>query len=205
MAGLKRCLNLWSLCRQVLKRNIPGDFVECGVWRGGSALIMGSALKSSKQNRLLHLFDSFEGLPQPGLEDGTRAAEYSDEKNGGELVPIAKCEASLDHVRMTLFHQAGLDPAHIRFHVGWFQNTVPEVAESMGPLAVLRLDGDWYASTRVCLENLYPRLSSGGILILDDYFCWEGCRKATDEYRQKHCITASLVKVDEVCCYWLKP
>jgi len=120
------------------------------------------------------------------------------------MVPIAKCDAGLDLVKENLFHRATLDADRVEFHVGWFQDTVPVAAENLGPIAVLRLDGDWYASTQVCLQHLYPLLSRGGILILDDYYYWEGCKKATDEYRQQHGITTPMVQVDSSCGYWIK-
>jgi len=205
MTSRKRCMSLWNLSQAAVDQNIPGDFVECGVWRGGSALIMGLMLQRSTQPRFLRLFDSFEGLPQPTVEDGTRAADYSGGQKDGKLVSVAQCVASLADVKRNLFDVVGIDPARVKFEIGWFQNTVPVVAPQMDPIAVLRLDGDWYASTQICLDHLYPHVSPGGVVILDDYWCWEGCKKATDEYRAKHSITAPLVKVDDECCYWIKP
>jgi hypothetical protein len=204
MTTTKRCNNLWDVCQKVVKQKIPGAFVECGVWRGGSAVIMGLAAKRHNPVRPLHLFDSFEGLPEPGAEDGARAAEYSEGKAGGRLVGIAKCDATLEYVRMALFEQARLSPANVFFHKGWFQDTLPADAKTIGNIAVLRLDGDWYESTKICLEYLYPLLSQNGVIILDDYFCWEGCRKATDEYRNQHGITDPIVRVDQDCVLWIK-
>ena len=205
MTSFERCFSLWGLCGDIIARQVPGDFVECGVWRGGSALIMGSVLKKLNQTRRLHLFDSFQGLPQPSAEDGERAADYSDGQRDGKMVPVAKCEATIDHVKSALFNDAKLDPSYVEFYEGWFQDTVPVSGNRLSKIAVLRLDGDWYASTQVCLEHLYPRLSSGGIIILDDYYCWDGCKKATDEYRAHHHINAPLIQVDNDCCYWIKP
>lgn len=205
MTSFERCRALWGLCRMVISQNVPGAFVECGVWLGGSAGLMGLALKSSGENRHLHLFDSFEGLPEPGPHDGQKAKEYSGGRDEGRLSPISRCDATLEQVRRFLFERLTLDSAQVQFHVGWFQHTLPAIANQMEPIAMLRLDGDWYESTRICLEHLYPKLSPGGVLILDDYYCWEGCRKATDEYREAHGIVAPLVRVDEECCYWVKP
>lgn len=188
----------------LVRQQVPGAFVECGVWRGGSAGVMGLALKSMSDNRQLHLFDSFEGLPEPGPDDGNAAKDYSGGRAEGRLSPISKCDATLEHVQTFLFQQLKLNPSRIQFHIGWFQQTVPTTAPALGPLAMLRLDGDWYESTRICLEHLYPKLSRGGVIILDDYYCWEGCKKATDEYRQAHSITAPIVRVDIDCCYWIK-
>jgi hypothetical protein len=204
MTTFIRCKVLWDLCREQLRREVPGAFVECGVWRGGSAMVMGLAARRAKPVRPLHLFDSFEGLPEPDEHDGAQAAEYSEGKAGGRLVSIAKCDASLEEVKSALFGRARLSPANVVFHPGWFQDTVPAQAKSIGAISVLRLDGDWYASTRICLEQLYPRVSPGGILVLDDYFMWEGCRKATQEYRQAHGLSETIIRVDDDCAYWRK-
>ena len=86
----------------------------------------------------------------------------------------------------------------------WFQNTVPIDAGKLGPIALLRLDGDWYDSTKICLEHLYPLLSPGGIIIMDDYWTWEGCRKATDEYRDKFNINSLIQPIDGNAGFWIK-
>jgi len=205
MTTFKRCKNLWEIATQVSKRKIPGAFVECGVWRGGSIGLMGRALKHTAENRPLHLFDSFQGLPEPEEIDGVTAKEYSSGKSEGRLTAIARCEANLGEVQKFLLERLQLDPKNIHFHVGWFQDTVAKDAGQVGDIAILRLDGDWYASTRICLENLYPRLVPGGFVILDDYFWWEGCRKATDEFRAELGISAPIVPVDGECAYWIKP
>jgi len=204
MTTFIRCKVLWDLCLEQLRRKVPGAFVECGVWRGGSAIVMGVAARKANPVPPLHLFDSFEGLPEPDANDGVQAAKYSDGKAGGKLVSIAKCDASLEYVKSALFGHAGLSPADVVFHQGWFQNTLPAEAKSIGPISVLRLDGDWYASTKICLEHLYPLLSRDGIVILDDYFLWEGCKKATEEYRQTFGISDPILPIDDECAYWRK-
>jgi len=204
MTSTARCRSLWDVCQKIIKQKIPGAFVECGVWRGGSALIMGLVARRHDPVRPLHLFDSFEGLPEPGAEDGARALEYSEGNAGGKLVSIAKCDATLEYVRTVLLEKARLSAADIFFHKGWFQDTLPAEAKKIGRIAVLRLDGDWYESTKICLEHLYPLLSKNGVIILDDYFCWEGCRKAVDEYRHQHAISDPIVRVDRECVLWIK-
>lgn len=200
-----RCRSLWDSCKSVLEGNVPGCFVECGVWKGGSSAIMALAIKNARQKRHLHLFDSFEGLPEPTEMDGERAAAYSGGRKEGKLVTVNQCRAGLDEVRHLILDKIKVREEFAHFHVGWFQNTIPVDARQLGPIALLRLDGDWYDSTKICLEQLYPLLSPGGIIILDDYHCWEGCQKATDEYRQKNGITAPIVRADEECCYWINP
>jgi O-methyltransferase len=204
MTSFERCRALWNLSRMLVRKKVPGAFVECGVWLGGSIGLIGLAVQSLSEDRELHLFDSFEGLPEPGPNDGEKAREYSGGRSEGRLSPISRCEATLEQVRRFLFERLKLDSGQVQFHVGWFQQTVPATANQLKPLAMLRLDGDWYESTRICLEYLYPKLSPGGIVILDDYYCWEGCRKATDEFRKAHGIVAPLVQVDNECCYWIK-
>jgi O-methyltransferase len=195
---------LWNQTVETLARQIPGCFVECGVARGGSSAVMGLAIRRSGQARDLHLFDSFEGLPEPTDLDGAAAREYSGGRASGALESIHRCEATLEEVRQVLLVRLGLDRNRVHFHVGWFQNTVPSAGSQIGPIALLRLDGDWYESTRICLDHLYPHLSIGGIVIMDDYYAWEGCRRATDEYRAAHGITSPLTRIDCDAAYWTK-
>jgi len=187
-----------------LEQEVPGCFVECGVWRGGSAAVMGLALRHSGADRQLHLFDSFEGLPEPTEQDGSVAKEYSGGRASGTLTSVGRCKAGLDEVRAFLLGRLGLDESKVHFHVGWFQNTLPAASPTLGPIALLRLDGDWYESTRLCLENLYPHLSSRGMIIMDDYFAWAGCKQATDQYRAQHGIGAPLTRIDETAVCWVK-
>lgn len=204
MTGPVRCRALWNQCQQMLHAGIPGCFVECGVWRGGSAAIMGLAIRNSGQQRDLHLFDSFEGLPEPTERDGISAREYSGGRASGALRSVDQCRAGLEDVRALLLGRLGFEPSRVHFHAGWFQNTLPADAGRLGPIALLRLDGDWYESTRLCLEHLYPRLSAGGLIIMDDYWAWEGCRTATDEYRQANRINAPIQRIDAAAGSWIK-
>jgi hypothetical protein len=195
---------LWDQCSQVLQANVPGAFVECGVWRGGSAAVIGLAIRHSGQPRDLHLFDSFEGLPEPTDKDGIAAKEYSGGRAAGKLKSINQCEAGLGEVQSFLLGALGFDRSRTHFHAGWFQNTLPVIAPQLGPIALLRLDGDWYDSTRLCLEHLYPRVSPGGVVVMDDYWAWEGCRKATDEYRCAYQVNSPLFRIDVDAGYWIK-
>jgi hypothetical protein len=201
-----RCRTLWDFCKEVINKGVPGDFVECGVWKGGSAGIMALALQKfgSGQDRRLHLFDSFEGLPAPREEDGVQAAEYSGGVNTGALESVHQCEAGIDIVRQFLFQTLGIPQSNVTFHQGWFQDTIPKLGEGPSKISILRLDGDWYESTKVCLEHLYDRVPAGGFIILDDYFAWEGCKKATDEFRNARGITSPLTRIDVDCAYWIK-
>jgi O-methyltransferase len=205
MTNPVRCRTLWNQSCQVLWANIPGSFVECGVWRGGSAAVMALAIRHSGQGRDLHLFDSFEGLPEPTEKDGPQAREYSGGRASGALKSVDQCKAGLDEVQSFLLGRLGLDASKVHFHVGWFQDPLSRDAPKLGPIALLRLDGDWYESTRLCLEHLYPLVAPGGMIILDDYLDWTGCKKAVDEYCSAHGIVAQLAGTYPNAVYWVKP
>jgi len=199
-----RCRKLWDSCKQLLDQNVPGCFVECGVWKGGSSTIIALAIKDAGQKRHLHLFDSFEGLPEPTALDGEHAAVYSGGRNQGTLATVNKCCAGLEEVRDLILRKTQVPDELAHFHVGWFQNTIPADAGQLGSIALLRLDGDWYESTKICLDHLYPLVSPGGIIIMDDYFAWEGCRKATDEYRTQNKIISTIHRIDIDAGFWVK-
>ena len=165
----------------VIDQGIPGDFVECGVWRGGSMQAVALALLGrGVSDRDLRLFDTFAGMPEPTEEDraldGTPAAELLAESPRDAKIWAV---ASLDDVREGMA-ETGYPAERVHYSVGKVEDTLP--AQAPERIALLRLDTDWYESTRHELEQLYPRLSPGGVLILDDYSTWLGARKAVDEF-----------------------
>ncbi len=167
--------------RWVTRQQVVGDLVECGAWRGGCSAAMRLAQLDDElaSARALHVFDSFEGLPPAQTVDGPMAAAWqADVDNPGYY---DNCTASLDEVRAA-FSELGVPAEGVHFHAGWFDDTVPAYAAKAGPIAVLRLDGDWYSSTKVCLEHLYPLVADGGIVLIDDYYAWDGCARAVHEY-----------------------
>ena len=188
-----RIRNIYDLASDLEKRGVRGAFVECGVWRGGCAAVMAAVAKRARSGRLLWLFDSFEGLPEPTEKDGQMAAEYSGTTRG-ELRPIERLVAPLDDVR-TIMGRLGIDPATVVVRKGWFQDTLPAARSEIGPIALLRLDGDWYESTKVCLQNLYDEVVPGGHVVFDDYDYWEGCRRAVDEFLAERGIQTALQPV----------
>ena len=151
------------------RAGIAGDVVECGVAAGGSAALLGLTLDRHGSERALRLYDTFAGLPPPTEDDPdfSRAVQWT-----------GKCRGTLEDVQ-TLFHRLGLNMKRIRFAKGLFQETLPQ---SNGPVALAHLDGDWYESTVTCLAHIWPVLSVGGVVQLDDYGEWQGCRKAVDEF-----------------------
>jgi hypothetical protein len=184
MASRERLWATAMACRHVIERDVPGDFVECGVWRGGNALLAAALFRLHRADRRVYLFDTFGGMTVPterdrSAADGAPALEKfqaSQQADHNEW-----CYASLQDVRAN-FAAAGLLGDNVTFVQGDVLRTLEEPRNLPARIAVLRLDTDWYESTRKELEVLYPRLSTGGALIIDDYGHWAGARQATDEY-----------------------
>lgn len=200
---------LGTLYEQVLfaeRQGIPGCLVECGVWRGGAAAIMALAsLDAGREPRMLHLFDSFEGLPAARADYDGDVAVAMVGRGDGALIASGAWAADAEKVRQLIVDGLGYPAACIRIHQGWFQDTLPGAIEEIGSVAVLRLDGDWYDSTKVVLENLYPSVTAGGIVVIDDYGVFEGCRRACDEYLAVHEPGAYLHYIDYSGRYLIKP
>ncbi|WP_320533570.1 TylF/MycF/NovP-related O-methyltransferase [Robbsia andropogonis] len=190
--------NVIELAEDVIARRIPGDFIETGVWRGGMTILMRAALAAFRDPaRRVWVADSFAGLPSPDPAVHLRDAVWN------HVMGLAKClESDIDAVRAA-FARAGLLDDRVCFLKGWFNETLPNAPT--GPLALMRLDGDWHDSTRDALEALYPRLSPGGAVIIDDYGLPTGCAQAVDLFRRQHRITAPLIRVNRQAVYWRKP
>ena len=165
-------------------------------------------LRHGKVRRALHLFDSFEGVPEPDEKvDGSRAVGAVRAAGGGtsgRLVPVAMSAAPLGDCRTLLEDEIGYPAADLHYHVGWFQETLPHAAGDVGEIAILRLDADWHASTLVCLEHLFPRVVAGGFIVIDDYGEYEGCRNAVDAYLRDAGIRPYLHHVDSTGRYFIK-
>jgi hypothetical protein len=215
MLSAPRLFNAYEVMGTVEKERLPGAVAECGVWSGGGIGLMALASqRAGNRTRRFHLFDSFEGLPQPSAEDedvlvGFRSQHPDMSLNDlrtTSLQSIGACKgADCTAVSDFLTRRLEIDPSQLVFHVGWFQDTVPAARASIGPLAVLRIDGDWYESTKVCLETLYDNVVDRGFVIIDDYGTFAGCRKAVDEVMSQRRIPASrLVYVDDECVYFRK-
>jgi len=195
MVSYQGLSNVYKLSKIIEKNETKGAFVECGVWKGGCAAIMGFVSKKAGSNRKIWLFDSFEGLPEPTKEDGFMAKEYSKNKIEGRLETIEKCVGPIKEVNNIFFEILKLKKEDIVIKRGWFQNTLPKAKSEIGPIAILRLDGDWYESTKVCLDNLYDNVIFGGYIIIDDYDYWEGCKKAVDEFLEERKINVNFIRI----------
>lgn len=212
-------VSLYQQVRHCELNGIPGDYVECGVWKGGAVGLMALAnLEHGAARRRLHLFDAFDDICEPDPEhDGDFALDTASRMSGrdrsefaGRLQPLKGIydarggHGTVAGARDLLVQRIGYDAGSISFHKGWFQDTLPLDAPAIDRIAILRLDGDFYASTQVCLEHLYDKLVPGGFLILDDYGTWAGCRKATDEFRARRGIRSFIHHVNRDCRYWVK-
>lgn len=194
MVGLKRLENIEYCVRTALQDGIEGDFIETGVWRGGAAIYMLAVLRAcSDESRHVWLADSFEGLPKPDPKNAADAGDIHWMAN--HILAV-----SMDEVQHNI-EKYGLMSERVHFLKGWFRDTLP--AAPIERLALMRLDGDMYGSTMDTLNNLYPKLVSGGFCIIDDY-ALNGCRQAVDEFRAKHSITEEMVRVDHTAVFWRK-
>ncbi|MFO1309111.1 MAG: TylF/MycF/NovP-related O-methyltransferase [Burkholderiales bacterium] len=193
MIGARRMLQLQRAVEFALDQDVPGDFIETGVWRGGACILMRAVLAArGVTDRRVWVADSFRGLPPPD------PARYP--KDAGNMLHVfGQLSVSADDVRAN-FARYGLLDDQVRFLEGWFRDTLP--AAPIERLAVLRLDGDLYESTMDALEALYDRVSPGGIVIVDDYGVLESCRAAVTDFRRRRGITETIYQVDESGVHW---
>jgi hypothetical protein len=199
MTSPERVISLIRAVEHITRQAIPGDIVECGVWRGGSMMAAArTLLRLGDTARTLHLFDTFEGMPPPTdidrtTADGALAADLLAAEAQDRETSVNWAVAGLDLVRANL-GSVGYPADQIRYVVGKVEDTIPQAAPER--IALLRLDTDWYESTRHELIHLYPRLVPGGLLIVDDYGHWGGARRAVDEYLDEAKIPLFLSRID---------
>jgi hypothetical protein len=216
--GMRRLDNLQDLVTKVLVTGTPGDLIETGVWRGGSTILMRGILKARGiTNRAVWVADSFEGFPTTA-EQGASPQSFSSPElaavrgyfQGAREASEPAFHTSLDHMMQGAsledvrdrFDRYGLLDDQVNFLRGWFSDTLPTAP--IERLAVLRLDGDLYDSTYDALDALYPRLSVGGYIIVDDYGWVEECRTAVHDYLDAHRIQVAVQRVDDEAVYWQK-
>ncbi len=195
MIGSKRLDQLQACITDVLGSEVPGDLIETGVWRGGSAIFMCAVLEAhGDSERRVWVADSFAGLPKP---DGRYPLDKGDvhwRLHSVLAIPMQVVRAN--------FARYGLLTERVRFLEGWFKDTLP--VAGIERLAVLRVDGDMYSSTMDVLENLYPRLSPGGYAVIDDYGAVPACRQAVEDYRTRHGIVEPIHTIDWTGVFWKK-
>lgn len=190
MVGRARLTQIREALTTVVDENIPGHFIETGVWRGGSCIVAKGVLDViGDGTRKVYVADSFEGLP------ATDASDDAADLHLDSTLAVSQEEVT------AAFRRYGLLDENVVFVKGWFRDTLPRLDEQW---SVVRLDGDMYESTMDGIANLYPRLSPGGFLIIDDYNAYESCRRAISDYRDEHRISDEIVRIDEIGAYWRK-
>lgn len=200
MSSMRRLDHLQAAIEHCLEQGLGGDFVECGVWRGGAAILMRAVLAAHGiDDRSVWAADSFQGLPEPE-QDSVDNMLY----NLPPVVGIERFAVSLDSVKRN-FERYGLLDEQVRFLPGWFSETLPQAP--IERIAVLRLDGDFYSSTMDTLTHLYPKVVPGGYIIVDDWGISQVCgeQAAVVDYRKQHGIEDEIVEVDWHASYWRKP
>jgi hypothetical protein len=200
MCPLGRFENIESCVVDILKNKVPGDLIETGVWRGGATIFMRALLKVyGITDRAVWVADSFEGLPEPDPELYPVEAKAHSGKVMDKV--YNHFAVALEDVQRN-FRAFGLLDDQVHFLKGWFKDTLPTAP--IDKLALIRLDGDYYESTRDGLVNLYDKLSMGGYVIVDDYGedSWTYCRKAVDEFRRERHIEDPIHRIDSKCHYW---
>jgi len=209
LTSKERIFTLKQSAEYIVRHKIPGDIVECGVWKGGSMMAVARVLlESGDGQRKLHLFDTFEGMSEPTAADrsvfGESAADLMGKEQHIKETSHVWAYGSMDEVKQNL-RMTGYDERNIAFVRGKVEDTIPTHAPER--IALLRLDTDWYESTYHELTHLYPRLSVGGVLIIDDYGHWAGARKAVDQYFEENRLKLLLQRIDYTgrMCVKLEP
>jgi hypothetical protein len=197
MTSIDRMAALHDAVLYLEANKLAGAFVECGVWRGGSAMNMGLTLLHASNNttRDLYLFDTFAGMSEPTALDVDVHGELAQTTFATMATPDVNrwCYASLEEVTANL-RSTGYPQDRLHFVKGKVEETIP--AHAPDQIALLRLDTDWFESTQHELQHLFPRLIPGGVLIIDDYGHWQGARRATDAYFEQHKIKPLLFRID---------
>jgi hypothetical protein len=188
-----RLNNIQYCVETVLRENIPGDLIETGVWRGGACIFMRAVLAvNDDYTRNVWVADCFNGVPPPD-------PQYPQD-NGNVLFTARDLAISLDQVKNN-FKKYDLLDNQVKFLPGLFKDTL--CTAPIEKLAVLRLDGDLYGSTWEALDALYPKLSIGGYVIIDDYTL-PPCRQAVEDYHAKYNINCPILPIDSMSAYWRK-
>jgi O-methyltransferase len=195
MIGWERLTNMQRCIEDVIEHGIRGDVIETGVWRGGATILMRALLKvQGTADRKVWVADSFAGLPPP--DPHRYPVDTGDRHHVFQYLVVSQAEVERN------FERYGLLDDGVRFLPGWFRDTLPTLDEQRWSL--IRLDGDMYESTIVALENLYPRLSSGGYVLVDDYGAVPGCRQAVHDFRDAHAVNEEIHSVDWTGVFWRK-
>lgn len=181
-----------------------GDLVECGTWKGGSsfAMLLAQRYRFGRILKPIWMFDSFQGLPPADERDGPLALQYQQDTNAPGYYD--NCSAPIDEVRVAI-EAFGFSPAEAIVVPGWFNETIPTHRETLqrSGIAVMRVDCDWYESVSYVLNELAPWISEEGAIILDDYYAWDGCARATHDYLSKNSLGWRIRSMDKFYGAWM--
>lgn len=207
MIGLPGLIANLDAASYISSNAIPGAIIECGVWKGGSIKSILLRLKQlNDMERDVYLFDTFTGMTEPSSLDlsyvGNSANEQYQQLNRGKIVEW--CYAPKEYVNQSVLASA-YPEYRIHLVVGDVKDTIPQWCENIERISILRLDTDWYESTKTEMEYFYPKLVKGGVLIIDDYGHWQGARQAIDEYFTTHNIKPFLFRIDYTRRMYIKP
>lgn len=193
MIGVYRMVNIYEALEEVSSKNIQGDFVETGVWKGGACVLANAVIHElgEEESRKVHVFDSFEGLPAP----------YMQQDNGDNHHTIACLAVSVETVKEVL-EKYGYLTENVIFRKGFFKDTMKETSD-IEKIAILRLDGDMYSSTIEVLEALYDKVQAGGIIIVDDWTL-PGAKSAVMDFLKSRESSPEFISIDRFSCFWRK-
>jgi O-methyltransferase len=191
MVSPPRLRTLHRLCSEIERKGLPGDIVECGVCNGGTAATMAAAIRGG--SRRMWLFDSFQGLPEPGDLDGDKAhREYF---VGMDLGSIPRVKEALAAV--------SFPEDRVNIVPGWFEDTLPHAR--VDQIALMHVDADWFDSVKLVLDTFYDSVVPGGYIVFDDYGHWEGCEKAVQDFLQRRKLSVEIRHSDYTGVYFQKP
>lgn len=198
MTSIERMYSLYKAVEYVVKFKIPGDIVECGVYKGGSLMTAASTLlRMGEKQKKIYLYDTYEGMSEPTDEDiramDNAIAKREARRDSQEKSYKKCCYASIEEVKRNML-STGYPQENLIFVKGKVENTIPNTIPHK--ISLLRLDTDWYESIYHELNYLFPRLSRNGVIIIDDYGWWKGCKKATDKYFEENGIRIFLCRID---------
>ncbi len=200
MVGRSGLLATYDIASKIVNGKIDGSFVECGVARGGCSALMAMVANG---DRKVWLFDSFEGLPDPTIEDESDITKLIGKDRHSSSLSKGYCLGTYDEVAKLLFSRLRLSKTKTFMVKGWFKDTLPRCKKEIGNISFLRVDGDWYESTKCCIENLFDNVVSGGYIFIDDYYL-EGCKQAVDEFLVKRNESVEFVFDNRGGCYFVK-
>lgn len=198
MLSQERLYSLFVRAKEICEKNLAGNFVECGVARGGSSALLGYVIKNhSRRKRILFSCDSFEGMPEPTAEDLSYGQKANDTGWG-----TGTCAAP-EHSLLEICNKLRVADL-VRPVKGYFNETLPQIVKDINKISFLHIDGDWYESTQSILRHLYSMVIDGGIIQVDDYGHWEGCKRAFHEFEEQYKLTFDIHPIDATGIWLVK-